>query len=106
MRLVVGNEDELRIQFLNIGTDTCTVVECPGTSAPPMIVDCGSLGSTDNGLTENEAATYVQNVLSPTTVRPNVVISHADRGPLPIHRRAGDDADNIWQGTHSVQVVN
>lgn len=44
-----------------------------------MIVDCGSLGRTEHDLTEDEVATYVQNVLSTTTVRPNVVISHADR---------------------------
>jgi beta-lactamase superfamily II metal-dependent hydrolase len=75
-------------------------VECPGSSAPPLIVDCGSLGRTDNDLTEAQAATYVQNILSTTTIRPNVVISHPDRD----HYRyiasvmATAQADNIWIG--------
>ena len=43
---IVPDDDrgELRIHFLSIGAGTCTVVECPGTSAPPMIIDCGSTG--------------------------------------------------------------
>ena len=106
--LTPRQEDELRIHFLNIGTGTCTVVECPGASAPPMIVDCGSLGRTENDLTEDEAATYVQNILSTTTVRPNVVISHPDRD----HYRyiatvlATTQADNIWQGGNPAEYTS
>jgi beta-lactamase superfamily II metal-dependent hydrolase len=98
--LAARQEDELRIHILNIGTGTCTVVECPGANAPPMIVDCVSLGRTENDLTETEAATYVQHILSTTTIRPNVVISHPDRD----HYRyiatvlATTPANHIWQG--------
>ena len=29
--------------------DPCTVVECPGDNAPPMIIDCGSGGGRGAG---------------------------------------------------------
>ncbi len=33
------SNDDMVIHFLNSGTGACAVVECPGTNAPPMVVD-------------------------------------------------------------------
>jgi competence protein ComEC len=92
--------DELRIHFLNIGTGTCTVVECPGAGAPPMIVDCGSTGGTANELNAQETRDYIRNILAQHQTTPNVVLSHADvdhysRIPLVL-----DDVGvaSVWQG--------
>jgi competence protein ComEC len=65
-----------------------------------MIVDCGSLGRTDDDLTEAETATYVQDILSNSSVRPNVVISHADRDHYKYVASvlANTQAENVWQG--------
>ena len=71
--------NDLRIHFLNVGAGTCTVVECPGADAPPMVIDCGSLGGTSEDLDEDGAAEYVQGVLSQHSVQPVLVLSHADR---------------------------
>ena len=71
-------QDELRIHFLNIGSGTCTVVQCPGSNAPPMIVDCGSTGANADDLDAGETKAYVQTVLAQHAERPNVVLSHAD----------------------------
>src|SRR5688500_10545955 len=39
--LLPREANELRIHFLNTGEGSCAVVECPGSNARPMIVDCG-----------------------------------------------------------------
>jgi competence protein ComEC len=93
-------EDELRIHFLNVGTGSCTIVECPGANAPAMIVDRGSLGRSEEDMTEADVAGCVQNLLAASSAGPNVVLSHGDRD----HYRyiasvlATTQADNIWQG--------
>jgi competence protein ComEC len=98
--LAARQPDEMRLHFLNVGAGTCTVVECPGPNAPPMLVDCGSGGVSADGLTREQAAAYVQNVLSQHATTPNVVLSHGDidhyaymPSVLPTTR-----AQHIWQG--------
>ena len=98
--LVPRQQDELRIHFLNIGAGTCTVVECPGPNAPPMIVDCGSTGATAVDMDAQQTRTYVRNVLSQHQAAPNVVLSHAD---LDHYSRIANTLDNltvasVWQG--------
>ena len=93
-------QGDLRIHFLNIGAGTCTVVECPGANAPPMVIDCGSLGGSDSDMDRAQAATYVQNVLNAHTAAPNVVLSHADAdhyGFIPTVL-SGVQVTNIFQG--------
>ncbi len=100
--LAARQEDELRIHFLNVGAGNCAVVECPGPGARSIIVDCGTLndGATADDMSEADVVTYVQNILSTTTDRPHVVISHAHQD----HYRfiptalASTQAENIWQG--------
>ena len=79
-QLVARQQDELRVHYLNIGGGTCTIAECPGSNAPPMIIDCGSLGNSrgPGDKTRDEARTYIQGILSGHTAQPNVVLSHAD----------------------------
>ncbi len=94
------SEDDLRIHYLNIGAGTCTVVECPGPNASPMIVDCGSLGGTVDDMDEDDARQYIQTILGSHPSRPNLVLSHADQdhyGWIP--RVLGETpVGNIWQG--------
>jgi competence protein ComEC len=98
--LAPRRQDELRIHFLNIGAGACTVVECPGANASPMVVDCGSTGATDVDMTRDEAGTYVRNVLSQHQAAPNVVLSHADvdhYGHIA-SALAGLTVASVWQG--------
>jgi beta-lactamase superfamily II metal-dependent hydrolase len=76
--LAARQEDDLRIHFLNIGTGTCTVIQCPGPNAPPMIVDCGSTGAGADDLSAVETKSYIDAILSQHSERPNAVLSHAD----------------------------
>src|SRR5881296_1682040 len=90
--------NQLRIHFLNVGAGSCAIVECPG--APPMIVDCGSSGGSNDDLTAEDAADYIGKLLRQNQSRPNVVLSHPDRdhysyiasslGKIPV--------GNIWEG--------
>lgn len=95
-------QDHLRLHFLNIGGGTCTVVECPGQNARPIIVDCGSLGGsrTESDLTADEARLHVARVLSAHSQSPFVVLSHGDSDHygwiddiLP-----GVTVGSVWQG--------
>ena len=70
--LAPRDEDELPIHFLNIGTGSCAIVECPGMGAPPMIVDCGSLGRTEVDLDAQQTRTYLRNILAQHQAAPNV----------------------------------
>ena len=92
--------DELRIHYLNVGSGACTIIECPGDDASPMIVDCGSVGNFTFDLEGAEAASYVNSVLAGHAAAPNVVISHphTDHYDL-IPEILGDvQADNVWLG--------
>jgi competence protein ComEC len=98
--LAARQQDEMRLHFLNVGAGTCTIVECPGPDAPPLIVDCGSSGGTEHGLTREQTAAYVHKVLSQHATAPNVVLSHGDSdhyaympSVLPTAT-----AQHIWQG--------
>lgn len=92
--------DELRIHYLNVGSGSCTLVECPGPNAPPMIIDCGSVGVFSFDLDGPEAATYIRSVLSNHDTAPNVVISHphTDHYDLIAEILAGTQAENVWLG--------
>jgi beta-lactamase superfamily II metal-dependent hydrolase len=91
-------EDELRVHFLAIGTGTCTVVECPGPNAPPMVVDCGSTGRSDTDLTPEELRTQVQGILAGRTT--NVVLSHGDEDHFNQIESVlqGIPLGDVWQG--------
>jgi len=93
--------DELRIHFLNTGAGTCTVVECPGAGAPPMVIDCGSKGLGPNDLDEAAGSAEIQRILGlhPST-RPNLVVSHSDSDHLNYLEDAltGTQLDHIWLG--------
>ena len=92
--------DELRIHFLNIGTGTCTVVECPGENASPMIIDCGSLAEGANGLNEDQVKKRIKELLDKHTAKPNVVFSHGDKDHYSLIPLVLNDiqAQHIWLG--------
>ena len=92
--------DELRIHYLNVGSGACTIIECPGADAPPMIVDCGSVGNFTFDLEGVEATGYVASVLAAHDTAPNVVISHphTDHYDLIPEILGEVQADNIWLG--------
>jgi len=92
--------DELRIHYLNVGSGACTLVECPGPDAPPMVVDCGSVGSFSFDLDGTKAATYIKSVLAGHGTSPNVVISHphTDHYDLIPEVLSGIQTQNIWLG--------
>ena len=78
-QLPVRNVDEMRVHFYNVGAGTCTLVECPGKDARPIIVDCGTI---ENGW-NNESGDIdklkrrIINTLAGRT--PDVVLSHSDK---------------------------
>lgn len=91
---------EIAIHFLATGTGSCAIVECPGPEAPPMIVDCGSLGRSETDVDTDAARDYIAGILDlrPDT-RPNLVLSHPDRDhhnliPDVLRRQV----DQIWMG--------
>jgi beta-lactamase superfamily II metal-dependent hydrolase len=93
-------QEELRLHFLSVGAGTCTVVECPGPDAPPMIVDCGSSGGGEMALERDAARQKVQEILTRHTAAPNLVLSHGDIDhynwiPTVL---SGVTPRNIWQG--------
>ena len=96
-------DDELRIHYLPIGAGTCTVVECPGVAAPPMIIDCGSFSSATRGpgdLDEDAAEAVVDAILAEHDVDPNLVVSHGDTDHINYLDSIFDNvtAAHIWQG--------
>ncbi len=92
--------DELRTHFLNIGAGSCAVVECPGSNARPMIVDCGSTGATAVDMDGQQVRTYIRNVLQQHTAAPNVVLSHPDSDHYSHIPNALDTVTvaSVWQG--------
>jgi competence protein ComEC len=101
--LLPRKQDELRIHFLNIGAGTCTVVECPGSNAAPMIVDCGSTGATPLDMSAQQTRAYVREVLSHHEAPPNVVLSHADLDHYSHIAGTLDDlaVSSVWLGGES-----
>jgi competence protein ComEC len=92
--------DELRIHFLNIGTGSCAIVECPGSNAPPLIVDCGSTGASEEDLDASETRAYIRNILSQHSEAPNVVLSHGDEDHYDHIPGVLDDVTvaSVWLG--------
>lgn len=68
--------DELRIHAIAVGAGNCVIVECPGESARPMIVDCGTVGVGDTGLAREEVRDYIHEVFSGHSGAYDVVLSH------------------------------
>jgi len=94
------NRPEMLIHFLNTGTGSCAVVECPGPNAPPMIVDCGSIGRTATDKDAIAARTYIKDVLDKHLgIQPNLVLSHADRDHYNLLPSVlTEQVNEIWQG--------
>ena len=95
-----SHDEELRLHILSVGSGTCTVVECPGPDAPPIIVDCGSSGGGETALERDSARQKVQEILARHTLAPNLVLSHGDIDhynwiPTVL---SGVTTQNIWQG--------
>ena len=96
-----GGEQELRIHFLSVGAGTCTIVQCPGTGAPPIIIDCGSSGGRgEMALERDEARQRIQEILAEHDTATNVVLSHGDVDHyrwIP-HVLGELSVQHIWQG--------
>lgn len=77
--LAAKHVDELRVHFFNTGAGTCTIIECPGADARPIVVDCGSFpGSRDeNALSDDALKSRFAEILAPYR-SPNLVLSHGD----------------------------
>jgi beta-lactamase superfamily II metal-dependent hydrolase len=98
--------EELRIHFLGVGGGTCTVVECPGIDAAPMVVDCGSERGIEGDLKAEAATAYVRSLIGADV--PNLVLSHADPGhygwvPLVLGETP---VRSIWQGGDPTAYVD
>lgn len=80
----------LRIHILNIGNGTCTLIQCPGVQAAPLVVDCGSDGTSRTArqnlvkaaMGKAELLPYAEGILGKRTdagyITPNLAISHPD----------------------------
>ncbi len=94
--------DQLSIHFLSIGAGTCTVIECPGANAPPMLVDCGSTGGSRRSMAHNKSETKseVQSILARHQPAPNVVLTHGhtDHYKWIPDILEGVTAQHIWRG--------
>ncbi|ALN65670.1 putative lipoprotein [Lysobacter antibioticus] len=66
--------DQLRIHFLPVGTGSCQIVECPGSGALPLLIDCGSKGSAHYDVETTRE--YLQGIIGDGKV--HVVVSHPD----------------------------
>jgi beta-lactamase superfamily II metal-dependent hydrolase len=93
--------DDLRISFFNTGAGTCSIVECPGSNARPIVVDCGSLsGSRDNdALSDDDVKARFAEILGRYPA-PDLVLSHgdADHYNLIPNVLGGITVNEIWQG--------
>ena len=99
-------EDELRIHFLNTGTGSCQLVECPGPGSPsPILLDCGRFaGISSHSMTEQGARTYIQDIFSRYTEPPIVVVSHGDSDHFRYIPTVMQDTSpkSIWLMKHGV----
>lgn len=93
-------ENELRVHFYNVGAGTCTLVECPGPNARPIIVDCGKLprGQGDYAISDQELKKRIRDTLGDRS--PEVVLSHSDKDHVSlISDVLGEvQVSAIWQG--------
>lgn len=106
--LAPRREDELRVHFLNIGAGTCTVVECPGPNAAPMIVDCGSSGRSPEDMTPDETRDYIRDILEAHEAAPRVVLSHGHADHYDLIAEVLDDVAvaSIWRGGRSAEYTS
>lgn len=101
--LAARQTNELRIHYLPIGAGTCTLVECPGATAHPMVVDCGSFSDGFRSASDMDLETvkaYFKDILSKHTASPNVVISHPDKDHIIWVEDAldGRQVNQLWAG--------
>ena len=101
-------EDELRVHFYNVGAGTCTLVECPGPNARPIIIDCGNLegGRDDHTISNTALKRRIENTLDGHS--PEVVLSHSDKDHVSLipHVLVGIEVVAIWQGDDPRQYRN
>ncbi|MCP4471328.1 MAG: hypothetical protein GY815_11700 [Gammaproteobacteria bacterium] len=93
-------QNELRLHYINVGAGMCTVVECPGPKAPPMIIDCGTVGLGDNDRNTTRTKKYVKKILDAHEKKPNLVVSHPHKdhyGMIPEVLKSVQ-LNNIWLG--------
>lgn len=104
--LLLRQEDELRVHFLAIGTGACTVVECPGPNAPPMVVDCGSTDRSETDFTSDELRAHVHEILDGR--RTNLVLSHGDADHFNQIESVlqGIPLGDVWQGGESDEYTD
>jgi competence protein ComEC len=95
-----ASDEELRIHILSVGAGTCTVVECSGPGAPPIMVDCGSSGGGEMALDLDAARHKVGEILSRHAAAPNLMLSHGDTDHYNWTPFVLEDVtvQNIWQG--------
>lgn len=70
------SSSNLVVHYLNIGTGSCQIVECPGSA--PILFDCGSRGHSAEDMDKEQATHYIQQVLSANSTGLRVVVSHPD----------------------------
>jgi beta-lactamase superfamily II metal-dependent hydrolase len=92
----------MRIHTFNVGTGACSLIECPGTDAPPLFVECGqdAGGRSQNTLDLDTAKIQIEQILSNHTVAPNVVVTHAHNDHYNWLPRILDNTNTsrIWLG--------
>ena len=101
--------DEMRIHFLSVGAGTCTVVECPGSNANPLVYDCGSNdGRGGLALSETETKRKIASILDQHAAKPDIIASHGDRDHYSLMARVLDDiqARSVWMGGKSSSFDN
>lgn len=93
-------ENELRVHFYNVGAGTCTLVECPGPNARPIIVDCGKLdnGQGRHAISDEALKGRIHDTLDARS--PEVVLSHSDTDHVSLIPDVldGIQVGAIWQG--------
>ena len=93
-------EDELQINFFNIGAGTCTLIECPGKKARPIVVDCGKLsGSQDeHAISDSDLRNRIRAIVGNQSL--DLVLSHGDKDHYSLISMIleGITVDSIWQG--------
>ena len=97
-------EDEMRIHFYNVGAGTCTLIECPGPDASPIVVDCGeSVGGRGiHAISRRALKARMRHAIGSRS--PDVVLSHSDGDHVSLipHVLDGIRAATIWQGDQPI----
>lgn len=98
--LVAKRTDELRLHFFNVGAGTCTLIECPGADAHPIVVDCGAAsdGRGEHAISDDALKARFAKILDGKA--PDVVLSHGDAehyNLIPSVLGEGT-VHEVWQG--------